>query len=287
MVPFLWRQRPRVFAHSGYDAILAVLGVAPTVLMIWVATHFGSLTYLDRFACGSLHVFLICTHYQCSAHNFIHNPFFRISSLNMVFSIISSLALGIPQTLYRFHHLNHHKYGNDRPTDENPEPRDRSSTYRFTSKTAREEHIVRYSLLSPLRGDIGALLEIARRQRCLWLVGLETAALVGFWTVLLLRFPTCFLSYVVPIVYLGQVSAYAENFLEHHNAIPGDRLTDSVSCYDRLYNWLWFNNGYHQEHHYRPNVHWTRIKDVRSEMMPDDARCVVRGAHWFNLRRLF
>lgn len=42
------------------------------------------------------------------AHNFIHRPFFRSRSLNVVFGASQSVLLGIPQTLWRDRHLAHH-----------------------------------------------------------------------------------------------------------------------------------------------------------------------------------
>jgi hypothetical protein len=38
-----------------------------------------------------------------------------------------------------------------------------------------------------------------------------------------------------------------------------------VSSYDKLYNWLWFFNGFHAEHHFRPKVHWTRMQIVEQQ----------------------
>lgn len=46
------------------------------------------------------------------AHNFIHLPFFRARSANLIFSAYLSLLLGLPQTLWRDRHLAHH---GDRP----------------------------------------------------------------------------------------------------------------------------------------------------------------------------
>jgi hypothetical protein len=42
------------------------------------------------------------------AHNFIHRPFFRARSANVLFSACLSALLGIPQTLWRERHLAHH-----------------------------------------------------------------------------------------------------------------------------------------------------------------------------------
>jgi fatty acid desaturase len=44
-----------------------------------------------------------------------------------------------------------------------------------------------------------------------------------------------------------------------------------------------FEFGYHQEHHYRPQVHWTRIPEVKKLLPSESQRRVVRWAHWFNL----
>jgi hypothetical protein len=42
------------------------------------------------------------------AHNFIHRPFFRSRSLNVLFGAGQSVIMGIPQTLWRDRHLSHH-----------------------------------------------------------------------------------------------------------------------------------------------------------------------------------
>jgi fatty acid desaturase len=36
-----------------------------------------------------------------------------------------------------------------------------------------------------------------------------------------------------------------------------------VSSYGKIYNWLFFYNGYHAEHHFRPKVHWTKMEKFR------------------------
>ncbi len=43
-------------------------------------------------------VFLNCTNYQCVAHNFLHNPFFRSGWLNNGFSVINGVPLGRAQS---------------------------------------------------------------------------------------------------------------------------------------------------------------------------------------------
>jgi len=43
-------------------------------------------------------------------------------------------------------------------------------------------------------------------------------------------------------------------------------LAWGVSSYNQFYNWLWFGNGYHAEHHYRPRLHWTQYRQFHEEI---------------------
>jgi fatty acid desaturase len=129
---------------------------------------------------------------------------------------------------------------------------------------------------------LAPLYTTARSKRRGTIVWFEAAAMLAFTAGLTIASPFYVLQFVLPVWFLGQAAALAENYLEHHHAIPGHRLTDSVSCYNTLYNLIWFNNGYHQEHHYRPTVHWTEVPPLRGEMLPETDRRVVKGAHWFN-----
>ena len=60
-------------------------------------------------------------------------------------------------------------------------------------------------------------------------------------------------------------------------------MTNSVSAYGKLYNFVWFNNGYHQEHHFRPGTHWMDLPKVRKELPSDEDRQVIKnGSHLSN-----
>ena len=43
-----------------------------------------------------------------------------------------------------------------------------------------------------------------------------------------------------------------------------------------LYNWVWFYNGYHAEHHFRPKVHWTRMVALHRQIADLQQREGVR-----------
>src|ERR1035438_8708239 len=61
-------------------------------------------------ACPTLPVIAIGVWWNSNtiAHNFIHRPFFRQRSCNLLFSAYLSVLLGIPQALWRDRHLAHH-----------------------------------------------------------------------------------------------------------------------------------------------------------------------------------
>jgi hypothetical protein len=42
------------------------------------------------------------------------------------------------------------------------------------------------------------------------------------------------------------------------------------------YNWIWFYNGYHAEHHFRPKVHWTRMQAFREQIVEQQHAAGVR-----------
>lgn len=222
-------------------------------------------------------IYFYCLNAQCVAHNFIHKPFFRIKSANFVFSAINTFGLGMPQCLYRQHHLEHHKYVNDK-WQNGQRPKDSSSFYLY-GKNGEPENIWAYSFLSPFRADaVGLAKEAVKAGNKLNLIT-EVSLMIFIWVMLLIIAPKYFLMFFLPVWYLGQVSEYLENYLEHHKADVSNSLTDSVSCYDTFYNFLWFNNGYHQEHHCYPSIHWSDIPKAKAKMLPEAQRRVVKGSH--------
>jgi len=272
----------KIFAHDRRDSALVLLGLLQPVVLAWATLAFGRHSTGETLGLGALLVFWVCTNYQCIAHNFLHTPFFSARWLNSLFSVVNSLGLGIPQSLYRVHHLHHHKFNNDAVDPATGTTRDQTSTYRYSTTPPAEEGILTYSLLGPFRSDVGFLVEGARRQGRIRLAALEGVALAVMALALAVLNFKGFLFFFMPVWYLGSCASLAENYLEHHGARPGSRLTDSVSSYGPVYNFIWFNNGYHQEHHFRPQMHWTQVPALRPQLPPSSERRVAPWAHWFN-----
>lgn len=261
---------------------MVVVTLTEIAAATWGTLSWGKIPLLGSAAIGLFCVVVNCLNYQCVAHAFIHLPFFSRRPLNRVFSVVSSVALLAPQSLYAAHHLDHHRYNNDRPDPETGRTRDGSSTYRYSRRPGEEEGILSYAFIGPWRVDYPHLVRRAARRGDGTLVWVECMTLVAYAATLGLLNWRGLVLFLVPAWYLGQSLALAHNYAEHHGAKPGNRLTDSVSCYGRLYNLFWFNEGYHQEHHYRPQTHWTRLPTLRSAMLPEQDRRVVRFTHWLN-----
>ena len=81
--------------------------------------------------------------------------------------------------------------------------------------------------------------------------------------------------FMVPFYYLGHSLSSLNGFYEHYKGNPDLPMAWGVSSYHRLYNWTWFNNGYHAEHHYRPKLHWTRMKQLHQQIATEQRQAGV------------
>jgi hypothetical protein len=86
----------------------------------------------------------------------------------------------------------------------------------------------------------------------------QIALILVLWTILLQRNPTCFLTVYLPGVVLGLSLCWLHGYFEHYRG--------TISHHGRLYNALFFNDGYHIEHHARPGLHWTLLS---AHALPD------------------
>jgi hypothetical protein len=78
----------------------------------------------------------------------------------------------------------------------------------------------------------------------------ETALVLGLWTALASHRPRFFLLAYAP----GYLAGLALCALQGHFEHP---LGPAISHYGPVYNFLFFNDGYHAEHHANPSLHWT------------------------------
>ena len=80
----------------------------------------------------------------------------------------------------------------------------------------------------------------------------EESSLVGLlWLLMVALAPEFFWTTYLPGWLIGLVLCQLHGYYEHARG--------TTSHYGKLYNVLFFNDGYHAEHHVRPAEHWTRL----------------------------
>ena len=93
------------------------------------------------------------------------------------------------------------------------------------------------------------------------LLAVETGLVLGVWAAIAWLSPTLFASAWLPGWLLGLSLCALHGHLEHAGATHC--ADQGISCYRRLYNLVWLNDGYHAEHHHRPGRHWSRLPRQR------------------------
>jgi fatty acid desaturase len=285
-----------LFRYTVRDILPALCAIGHLVCLAGTFVLFHNApVWVLTLAFGAI-VFNYCWNVQSIAHNFIHNPFFSNNWLNRAFSILNSVAIGVPQTIYHHYHLNHH-FGDNDAKGADGTTKDWGSTYRHGKGNAPES-FWSYCLIGFFRFELAPCLRMILRngRRHILMLVVESLALASFWLAMLLADWRYLLFYYLPSYYLGWVLVYAHTYVLHYGAKPGNYYANSVSSYHRLYNRIFFNNGYHQEHHWDPKAHWTAMPRVKREILPQmiaNGTPILRGPHitlflerWLQSRRV-
>jgi hypothetical protein len=85
----------------------------------------------------------------------------------------------------------------------------------------------------------------------------ESLIISGVWTALSWIAPRFFLANYLPGSLLGLGFCWLHGYWEHARG--------TTSHYGLLYNWLFFNDGYHVEHHIHPAMHWRMLPTRRQQ----------------------
>jgi hypothetical protein len=88
----------------------------------------------------------------------------------------------------------------------------------------------------------------------------EVGLVLGLWGMLLARHPTFFLTAYAPGYAIGLGLCWLHGHYEHARG--------TLSHHGRLYNLLFFNDGYHVGHHAHPGLHWTLVPQAESAATP-------------------
>ena len=95
---------------------------------------------------------------------------------------------------------------------------------------------------------------LERRWRLTSEVAVEVTLVVALWSAIAIGSPQFFLTVYLPGWAIGLALCQLHGHYEHAGG--------TTSHYGRLYNRLFFNDGFHVEHHLRPTAHWTELGAV-------------------------
>ena len=272
----------RLFAHTRWDAV-------PTTAGLFHLAYFLGLFFLYPHAplwvmliLGFTYSLMVNANINGIGHNFIHNPFFRSKILNRLFGVTQSIACCFSQTYYNAVHMRHHKGNSDRQ-DENGDTIDWLSIYRHGHE-GEAENPWSYVFLGFFRDDVGAIRGDLRKRDNgdLFWGNIELAAFAITLLVMFFFNWRYVIFFMVPFWYLGHCFSYLNGYYRHYGANPDKPIAWGVSSYGKIYNWLFFYNGYHAEHHFRPKVHWTKMEAFRqsiAELQKEEGVRTIKRAH--------
>ncbi len=270
------------FRYSLWDALPALAGVGIVALIFWTLGNYHTMPAWALVLSFVAVAFSYVWNLQCISHNFIHNPFFANVWLNRAYSLLETLAIGVPHIIYHHYHMNHHFGDNDKKGPDG-KTKDWSSIFRY-GKNDEPEAFWKYCLIGHFRAELSPVIQkiMLHGPAQMTQLVVETVVLAAFWLGMIALDWRYFFCFYLPSYYLGWVMSYAEGYLEHYGAQPGNHFANSVSSYHQWYNFLWFNNGYHQEHHWDPKRHWRQMRQLHEEIKPQLIRNgtrVLNGPH--------
>ena len=274
-------KKPGLFRYSAWDAIPVAFGL---VHLLYVIAMYWAFTYLHlrwqikvplMAAMGIAYGYSISWNINGISHNFIHNRYFNSPILNRAMSILISIDCCFSQVIYDYIHRRHH-IGNSDKRDDKGETIDLISIYRH-GRDGHAENVWKFTFGSFFREQpMLVYREIKAHDPAEARWGLFEMGLTGVMLVGGFFLNWKFMLFFIPCWYFGHCMSYLNGYFEHFGGNPDVPMAWGVSSYHKLYNWVWFNNGYHAEHHYRPRAHWTRMKELRDQIEEEQREVGVR-----------
>ena len=106
----------------------------------------------------------------------------------------------------------------------------------------------------------------------------EAVLIFALWSALAFAAPKFLAFTYAPGLALGLVLCHLQGHYEHARG--------TTSHYGWLYNFLFFNDGYHVEHHQKPTRHWSDLRAQRAHVAASRWPAVLRWLERINLESL-
>jgi fatty acid desaturase len=290
---FILPKKKGLFRYSPWDAVPVAMAI---VHLLYLVSMYVVYTYVHvplgwkialMGTMGIVYSFSISWNINGISHNFIHNRYFNSALLNRIFSLLESVDCCFSQILYDYIHRRHHMGNSDKP-QEGQDTIDWISIYRH-GHDGHAENVWAFTFLSMFREDPKAALREIKKlnpREAVW-ARVEVAAtaltmtgmaVMSWWSAswTLSGLEHDFIWYFLPFWYFGHCLSYLNGYFEHFGGNPDVPIAWGVSSYSKLYNWVWFNNGFHAEHHFRPRAHWTRMRVLHDQIETEQRKKGVR-----------
>ena len=292
-----------LFRHSRLDALSVAVVPFQLASFVGLAMAYDYLSWVVLVLLAPV-MFALSLQGAGANHNHYHTPVFQQRRLNSLLRVGFS-AIGNPKTPYNIGHGLHHAapqswnessivemLGLKRPLHQQvmaflmfvPEALGlKYLTFLVLLKIWPVERVAAFATPKEDERKVASkLFERIKQPTTMRATQLDIAAWMALRITLCVIDWRFFFFYFVPVQYVIETLRQTENYLQHWGASdPFDSTRDSVSCYGLLYNWLTFNLGYHQEHHFRPGDHWLGLPKTRLELPAD--RRTVPFTHFVNL----
>lgn len=214
-------------------------------------------------------------------HYHTHWPTFNNKQYNNVYEIVSTIAYLLPQQWWKYAHMLHHKYNNDLP-DEHGVCKDPTSIFTF-GNNGQPTNFWHYSVKGGwymfreyLFGEPWYIKKVPNVSTKLKREQLALKLFMTCMFILSIKLGIFIMLSFLLTCALNQAVSYGLHWEQAQ--FRGDTTRDSHSSYNKLYNIVSFNCGYHQEHHHKPNVHWTKLPTEVYPLIPQDRKTYILPA---------
>lgn len=261
----------KLFKHSNKDIFPVLLTIIVFLITNLVLFTEPSLWWIP-FAI--IQAFVIAHLRNSSIHVHMHYLTFTNAKMNKMYDLLCALSGLYSAQTAKVGHMLHHAYGGGHkdPVKLYDDTK-LVNCWKFSCSHAVSNFVQplflkrEHELLHKI-GDLRQRFNIENRVfKCYFLI----VCFINFKFALLVSL----------IAILANIMDMMISYGEHYGAeFVTDNTKNAVSSYGYWYNLLTFNNGYHQEHHYDPKLHWSRLHEI-SPLMHSD-RKMISTIHMLN-----